>query len=407
MCSSDLITRSASKILGGTELTGFLDTFEEDYLKSFISGVAEQNPQKALQLLNNERVKKSISDSETYSKFKSAVEARALQKKEIEENTIVLKQLKNKDGLLSRSSLSQPISYAELQTEFEKNNFPEGVQNFFLEANGYKRLGAELTDEQKENMRLDVLDAVASVAGSENIKTEDIQKMQNVIYDAMSKKALNRGEGTDIINQLLEPLIEQKQESLDAYGDNTLFFFDKIGFDALEDYYSDEVEVGLPDDKTLQPAVQRINNSRKLALYDAYYNELKREAGIRGKTVAGIKDLDSSERRGIYTTAFDNAKQVFAETAFPKIRSLGGLPNSIVTKDGKTISLKSGESTAKANVRIQDVRSVVETDKNGNRARVFYKGPVKVRAEILGPDNSVIQKVMFDANGKAVLDAGN
>ena len=161
------------------------------------------------------------------------------------------------------------------------------------------------------------------------------------------------------------------------------------------------------DDKTLQPAVQRINNSRKLALYDAYYNELKREAGIRGKTVAGIKDLDSSERRGIYTTAFDNAKQVFAETAFPKIRSLGGLPNSIVTKDGKTISLKSGESTAKANVRIQDVRSVVETDKNGNRARVFYKGPVKVRAEILGPDNSVIQKVMFDANGKAVLDAGN
>lgn len=396
------LTEFATKRLGPETADQLLENYDEDYLKSFISGVAEQNPTKALQLLNNDLIKDSISDSKTYSQFKNAIENRALRLDEIQKNNQTLKILNDNNNILSKSSLTEPIPYVELQVAFDKNNLPKATRDFFLKANGYQTSKSTLSNSEKEGLKLQVFSTISDIAkDKEGLTTQKVAGLQETIYKAVDAKAVTRAEGAQLINTVLSPLIEKKSESLSAFSDGEWNpFVDNVGFTQVEDFFEDEVVLPEPTDKKQKAFVDQINNTRQLSLFENYYNSLQKEADARQIGLLDIQDLPSDERADIYTKSFQRAKELFARDSFPGVRALSETPNDIVTQTGEVINIKNQRTKLEADAKINDIKIQLESDASGNKARIHYKEGKRVKAEVLAADGTVIEEIFFDDNGR-------
>ena len=388
----------ASRNLGEETTDELLRTYNEDYVKSFISGAAENNPVKALQLLEDEGVKEVIVNG--YAPFKKAIENRALNMTSIESNQLILNKMRDSNDILSKSSLTNPIPYSELQQRFDKGDVSKEQRDFFSKANGYATTSAPLSLSEKEEMKVDVYDVVMSLATSDNITSSSVETLQNTIYNAMDKGAFTRKEGTDLINSLLSPIIEKKEASLSAFEDSNWYWPDSLGFDDVQDYYKDNVEIKAPDGEDEVGAIsQRVNNNRKLALYSNYTSALERAASTKGISMLDLQDLNKEEKMKVYSDAAKTAIDLFAKDSFPGIRTLSDTPNDVLTNDGRVIKLKDEPADIPPDFTVDDIKTQIEFDPQGRRARITYKDGVRVKADILAEDDTVLRSVTFSADG--------
>jgi len=327
----------------GSETTAkMLADYEGDYIKSFISGVADEDPIKALRLLDDKAVTGGFNDVDQYSSMKRHIENRALQANRVASQKEILSSLRDENSLLSRS-MDHAVGYAELQSEMDRMKLSPASRNFFLEANGFEtKTKADRTKEAKpakepkldEGQKVELKEKIFSDIielgkAKQPITPERIKGLQDSIYHASQNGALTKKETGDWLNQVLRPYITQKEETLSKFSDDD-WFGDDLGLEGLKKEFDKNVEIHPSEgEKKIGVLTERTNMKNRLQLYDFYMQNLEESASRRNIPIGDIQRLSEKERRAIYGVAQDNAIKQLNTENYPELRNMKDVPNAV------------------------------------------------------------------------------
>lgn len=324
----------ADKNLGSETATKMLEDYDGDYLKSFMSGVSDSNPLKALRLMERDDVKASFKDQKQYASMKEAIENRALNVQKINGEKQVLNTLRDENSVLAKS-LEAPISYADLQEQFAKTNMSPYAQSYFMKANGYTKTSvggskAKLTGEQKDELKQSIFSRVIGFGKADApITSEDIKALQSDIYKAADQGAITKAETAQWTGQILTPYIAQKENDLSQFSDNA-FIADDLGLKGLQEAFDESIAIVPEEDQTLGPLSQKENSNNRIRLYDTYMGYLGKEAQGRGVAVGDIPKLDRDTRRTIYAKAQQQAIKSYNAENYPEFQNMKEVPNAVI-----------------------------------------------------------------------------
>lgn len=349
--------------IGEETTTEMLESYSDDYLKSFLSGVSESNPLKALRMLDSPEVKGSFRDQQQYSKMKEAIESRALNVQKINGEKQVLNTLKDENSLLTKSLVS-PVSYAELQSEFDKTNMSVEARKFFMSANGYTKAdgSASLNPAEQLQAKSELYENIIELTSREDVKSTDIAAFQDNIYKAMNNEVLNEKEGIDYINALVVPFVDKKEKSFQNYSQGSFFGLgDSIGFKGVQEIFDNDLAVPLPEipEGKKPTAAQQssidfatsINNANKIKLYDYYMSALQEKAASYGVAIGDVPDLNKPQKTKLYAEAQAEAKRLYMVDENPALATLPDLPNQVF-KNGQIIPGAAGARQIKPDISV-------------------------------------------------------
>lgn len=380
--SKSKLASFGDKHLGTTTTTALLEDYDGDYLKTFISGVADSNPLKALRLMERDDVKNSFTRKDQYLSMKKAVETRALNIDKINGEKEVLGVLKDENNLLTKS-LDSNVSYAELQKEFTRTNMSPAAQSFFMKANGYSSREGKLTQSEQLKNKADLYESMTALMSQENVTSGDVAKFQEKIYQSMDNGTLNELEGTSYLSQLVQPLVGQKEKQFGTFSQDHWFAPD-VGFGGVQEIFDKELAVPVPeasDDNPTQAEqlaignAENINNANKVKLYDYYYSALQEKAKGYGVAMADIAALGKPQQRKLYAEAQAEAVRLYKVDENPALSTLNDLPNQTLTK-GTLVQGAAGKRDLKPDFTTKG--NFVILEKNGHRARRYADGTIEV-----------------------------
>ncbi len=344
------------KHLGATETTQLLSDYDNDYLKSFLSGVSQTNPTKALRLMEKPEVQASFKDKGHYLQMKTAIENRAFQIDDITTQKQILDTLKNENSLLTRS-ISDNVSYADLQQEFSKNKMSKSAQDYFLKANGFTRGGEKLTDAAKLANKSQLYTDMTKLMNSDSLSTQDAAAFQERIYQGMNNGSITEKEGVNFINQLSAPLIGQKEGSFSTFSQDSWISPD-VGFGGVQEEFEKNIKQSSVYDVPITAAqrdsnaiVEQNNNMNKVKLYDYYMSALQQRAESYGVPLADVKNLNKTQQRKLYSEAQAEAVKQFHIDQNPSLSTLNDIPNQTFT-GGKLIQGAAGSRNLKPDVSV-------------------------------------------------------
>jgi hypothetical protein len=343
----------ADKNLGSETATKMLEDYDGDYLKSFMSGVSDSNPLKALRLMERDDVKASFKDQKQYTSMKEAIESRALNVQEINGKKQVLTALKDENSLLAKS-LEAPISYADLQQQFAAQpNMSSYAKNFFMKANGYTKADGttKLSNSEQLQFKTDLYDQITQTVSNPELDAADISALQTKVYQGMDNGSLTEKEGINYLNQITAPLADAKEAQYSKFqmGKNNPFQ-DNIGFSGIQQIYQDQIEVKPAEgEDEVGDQTKLMNNQNKVKLFDNYMASLTAQAASYGLTVAQVPSLGKPQQRKLYTDAQNQAVKDYMIDKNPALATLPDLPNQVLT-GGKLIQGTAGDRNLKPDV---------------------------------------------------------
>lgn len=375
----DSLSEFAEKNLGSETAENMLETYEQDYLKSFVSGVAETNPHKALALLNDETVSDGFVDPDQLVKFKRSVEAR------VKRYDVAQRKKAKANELAATNSLLNEVGnmgYAEMQQRFSEFNISPTAQAFYEDVNGYTNTKRRLTGAEKADGKNQFFGFMSQIVGQEDMTEDDIQLLQDAVYGGMTKGVLTKNEGYGLLNNILEPVIKEQQERADQFETGTWNpFQENLGLDTLnEEIVKFTGAENYNTYKTGEKAGQVkgsdknfILNRNQNIMYSAYMETLSKEAEVNGTTIAGLSKLPFSKEKEVYNKALKASKEAYIRSVYPDLANQEELPARIITGDGRTVN--TGLSKPKKE-KVQASYELME-DANGNFARVYSDGRIE------------------------------
>lgn len=309
--SKQALVGTADGILGESEATELFETFDDDYLKTFLSAKADIDPIGALQLMEQEGVEDQFVDKKEFLDMKTAVESKALNVGKNRAEREVLTIMTGANSLLFQSE-ERPIPYAELQQRYAENNVSKPAQKLINKINGYtKAPGDILSDEQKVQFNIDLFNDLAALEGREGVTTEEINAIQDRVYEGMGNKALTKREGISAIGELLEPSVASIEKSLESFSRDTWLPFDEIGFKRIKKKFDKDFEIDKEDSSLSKSKLNKVNNLNRLRLYQSY-NQALISLMPEGVPIADINTLPFKERGRILGSAQKLALDAYA-----------------------------------------------------------------------------------------------
>jgi hypothetical protein len=326
--SHDNLLKFATEHLGEAQANAVLSSYKSDYLKSFVSGVMQENPLGAIELLDREDIQKGINDASAYSKLKDAAESRLMNIEDMKTQTEVIGLMKHEGGLM-RESMTRNLSLVELEAAFDKHNLSEPAKRVLYRMNGYTKAdlkegeadlkeglaSSEKTKESKSDKilgGLNLKDELAVFLDKQETKTvADYREMQDKILSAVDAGYISTEEGLKNIEQFIEPFTETVETDLKAFDKKYLNMDTSLGFSQVQDYFDDELKVaswgwfGSDEDKA-------VDARNKLRLYQIYQDNLQQLAEQKAGTMGGLAKLPAAEKNKYLQEAFDKTKIDFA-----------------------------------------------------------------------------------------------
>lgn len=354
-------------ILGQQKMGDLLKGFQGDYIKTFVTGVVESNPSKALQLLDNNDIKQHI-PPEQYIKFRSAVENRAKHVMRMQGEAQVLTGLKTENNLLARGGQA---NYTDLQ----QTKMSEPAREYFESLNGFRGSGKRggFTPEDKAGFQMAIFDSVTKLSKDPNIDAQSVRVVQDAVYKAMNAGAITQDQGLGYVKQILDPMIAKKEKTMATFGKNT-WGGDDIGFDGIQEFYDANVRKpieGLSKDELR--SVQVSNRVNKANLYDYYWGALEKAASSMNKTVAELGSLPQEDRMRIYSAAQTSAQATYLRTRYPALRTLPDTPNMVLDLTGMVQGVL-GERNLKPQAKVASPFKLQHNPKTGQYRRVYADG---------------------------------
>lgn len=309
------IEKFAVNNLGEAEAGSVLKNYEQDYIKSFVSGVSFSNPEKALDLLNDEDVQKAFAEPDQYIKMRDAVTRRVDRKQKADFQRRDAEVLSGTNAL---AGTARNMNYAELQQVFDQMGVSKEAQEFYMDASGYTSKKRALTRGEKSDLKNKFYITMTDFIENEKVTTADMKAFQALTYGAMTKGALSKGEGFALLNNLMEPLLAAQKERADQFETGEWNpFQDNLGFDTLKD--EAERLSGFADidpEELTEEQFFNVNRNKNL-MYDAYIQSLGQQAQERNVSVAELGDIGRSEEIKIYNKALNDAKGALFGKNFP------------------------------------------------------------------------------------------
>ena len=211
------IEQFAIKNLGQAQADKMLKTYEEDYLKSFVSGVGQNNPTRALQLLDDEEIKKSFSNPEQYLRMRGSLENRQKRLQVASEKKARLNSVQA--GISGRSKMSS-MNYAQRQIFYEKNNISPEVQSLYDELDGYAKSRKAIKGEDKLNIKNKLQVLIGETLRKEDINEEDIELLNDGLASARKKNVISESEYNNYVGDLVEPLTKKTAKEIEKFNVN-------------------------------------------------------------------------------------------------------------------------------------------------------------------------------------------
>lgn len=358
--------------LGQQKTQDLLKTFNDDYIKSFVSGVIESNPQKGVELLDNDVIRKSMTP-EQYTKFRSSAEGRARAVARNIEQGGVLRTISNGNKMLADGGTN--MSYADLQDA----DLSEEARSYFESLNGFQGTGKRggFTPEDKAGYQMAIFDAVAKMKEDKNMDAASLRVVQDHVYRAMNKGAITQAEGLEYIKQIVDPFVAQKQQEMEKFGERK-WFGDSFGLEGVDKFYEDNVQKPVENlNKDTRRSVEASNAVNKSNLYQYYWEGLVKEADARGMTVADLNvKLNLGDRGKVYAAAQTYAQESFLKDRHPSLRTLPDLPNYVLS-GGKMIQGMAGPRNVKPVATVAKPFQEMRHKKTGEVYRVYPNGKIE------------------------------
>lgn len=381
----DELAKFAAGNLGEMDANKLLNDYGSDYVKSFVSGVAQTSASKALKLMDTPAVKGAITDKQEYNNFKTVLKNRAIHESRVAEGTRKAAAVGNKLDMLVNSSGE---SYAELETmlsqKFAEGDLSPREREILLRSKGWAEpleTGPRggVTAGAKDELKRDVYDTVAAIAmQSESMDIEQLRLLQEKIYYAVDNQAITTAEAEGLSNQLAVPLLGKYQENLSKNTVSKGWFSGDLGYDGIEDYYNEIKRPTGDGDKT---SIKASNNRIRADLMQNYYLALQEVAskqvkddGTRGVTVADLEKLPTSRQKEVYKEAQEIAIGKFINKRFPKTQRMDDLPDAVVSTTGEKVSAKGTGSALNPDAVVQPVFRMATDPSTGKRYRVYEDG---------------------------------
>ena len=363
----------AKENLGEITAQKLLTDFDNDYVKTFVSGVGDSNPHKAMSILDDEAVKAKFNNPEQWLTMRNAMERRAeIADRKAEERNI-LSSSRGEAALLQGSGSK---SYSDLATEMEKIGVSDDVKQVVMRLNGFGEGQKKLNNIQKETFKVELYKSLEEMLTGENTSTADVAAFQTQIFKAMNNGAITDKEGAEWINKLAAPAIAAKEKGLEDFSDTQSEpWLDDLGFVGIKNLVDEKMTIK-PDEgeDTLTPTQQLVNNSRRIKIYDYYMAALNETAGSAGLTLDKIQGLDEGKRRKIYNDAQRQAVEMYSRDVSPAISLMPESPDAVL-RDGQLISVpKTREGTSPKSSTSKPFRLGY---KGGIYARVYEDGTIE------------------------------
>lgn len=333
-----------NKNLGSETTKEMLKSFQSDYIKTFVSGAVEANPERGLKLLEDKDVKSAF-EPDQWVKFKTATESRAKAVYKNKQQGSVLAGVKSASGMLSSGGKT---GYAALQ----QADLSDDAREYFEALNGFSGSGKRggYTAEDKARYKMAIFQAVNRLSGEDDVDASSVRVVQDAIFRGMNKGAIGQEEGLDMIQQIVDPLVTSKEEAMSQYG-AWKPFADDIGFNGVEEFYEENVKLPTPKKATAtsKKVLEAQNIMAKANLYDTYYGALRAKADLAGVPVADVPKLPRGQREKIYSEAQSEAQNIFMKNKYPALRTLPDTPNFVYSQ-GKLIQGALGKRNLDPNV---------------------------------------------------------
>ena len=374
------ITAYAENNLG--EVTGgeTVKSYDEDHMKTLISGISETDPVEASRILDNDAVKDSFDGPAQWRKMKKDVDNRVLNVGKIRVEKEVLSAMTSENSLFAQSSERQ-IPYAELQQAYARDGTSKAAQSVINKMNGYAPSGgSQLTAEEKVIFNNDLFDDIASLEGAEGVTPADIKGLQDRVYEGLNNKSITSAAGRSALRQLLEPSVNSMSEAMETFSRDTWVPFDEIGFKKVRKTFDSKFKIDEEDSSLSKRQLNKVNNLNKQRLYQSY-NDALIDLMPDGVPIADISTLSSRQRNKILKDAQTTALNDYATKSF------GFQPKDTDTEQDVLNAIQSNQEAEQRSAGQDVIDKAYQTpptanfkimvDASGNRARVFDDGRIE------------------------------
>jgi len=362
------------KTLGEVDTKMLTDEFGQDYMKMFVTGIASKNPARAVEMLKSDKVRSVFTDQAQYVKMRESFENKAEHEAKIAGKRQVLGGLRKENEFLRQGGKG---NYATI----EQSGITGAAKEYFDKLNGFSKGSGKrggFTAEDKIGFKTALFEAVQDMAESDNVDEKSLRYVQDKIYMAMNKGAISEKEGLSYLNQIIDPVIEQKEKHLSQYETgkwNPLA--DNLGFDGIKDYYEKNVKVsGAASGANSALAAQAQNKANKANLYSYYLGALEAQATNAGMTIGDINKAPKAVRQKIYGAAQAEAQRLFTLDKTPTLRTLPDVPNFVLSGD-KMVQGAAGARNLQPTAAAKDTFKLFKHKKTGDVYRVYPNGKIE------------------------------
>lgn len=366
--SNENISAYAQRNLGETTGGQVVQNYGADHMRSFIAGVSETNPLKALSILDNEAVQNSFTDKEQFAKIKQSVENRALNFQAVSVQQEALGAMKKNAGILNRPA-DQPFSQKEIFQLSETVSEP--TKRYLEKMGGFKRAGegVKLSKSDKFARNASLTEDVFLMAGKDDVTGEDLSSMQDRIMEELDNGSISKNDAVFLSNEMMIPYADKMEENLSQFQVKEDNWFSSVfpnvdaGFSQLQGEMQDflvgdlDEDTGEIDIESLSEEDLLFNNRQKIKAYQHYTDALRVVAGKRGVRVADVMRLPDGERNDILNSSALRAKSNYLMDRFPDTKNMkDNFPARIITNSGKSIKTGLSKGTPSSSVSVDHIK---------------------------------------------------
>lgn len=347
--SYEHMRENVAKSLGEVEADKLMKNYKKQFIKNFVDGQIQTDPEAALQALNNKDIAAVFDNEKETDEMKNYAISKLDSLKKQAKYKNIMAGIRDGNGLINKS-MQQTLSLEEIQSLMPKDA-TDDYKRLIYSLNGYSKTSAggkgKLSDDQKAAETADLYEQMSMLLSNKNgASLDDFKTFQNNVYKAMANKSISKEEGQKIINNISDPFVKAWDGVSDKISDGGGWFSgrDAVGAEGVIKSLEENnlLSTSTSKDKKVNDALKAAQSQIKVKAYQYFYDELQKavdnSGGKYGSVADVINETNLSDKRAILQKAQDAALHDMASDQFSYLANYKEeqQPNKVLQAGGMT-----------------------------------------------------------------------